>query len=103
MQPILSVKQLDFVWVTQDPFLFCVHHLDAYPRGNAAMGPDQSLSGRRLGMDFEGKDGFRMYHGQVVPGFPAHPHRGFEDDHRRQARLHQSLRLARGCRPLWPR
>jgi hypothetical protein len=42
------------------------------------MGPAASLQGRRLGMDFEGKDGWRMYHGEEVPGFPQHPHRGFE-------------------------
>jgi redox-sensitive bicupin YhaK (pirin superfamily) len=42
------------------------------------MGPDASLAGRRIGMDFEGKDGWRMYHGDKVPGFPQHPHRGFE-------------------------
>jgi quercetin 2,3-dioxygenase len=65
-------------WVTVDPFLFCVHHDDAYPRGNAELGPAAPLTGRRIGMDFEGKDGWRMYHGDRVPGFPQHPHRGFE-------------------------
>ncbi len=65
-------------WPTLDPFLFLVHHDDAYPRGNAHMGPDASLAGRTIGMDFAGKDGWRMYHGDVIPGFPRHPHRGFE-------------------------
>jgi redox-sensitive bicupin YhaK (pirin superfamily) len=65
-------------WPTLDPFLFCVHHDDAYPAGNDRLGPAASLTGRQLGQDFAGKDGWRMYHGEVVPGFPAHPHRGFE-------------------------
>ncbi len=65
-------------WPTPDPFLFCVHHDDLYPAGNERLGPVASLDGRQLGMDFVGKDGWRMYHGQQVPGFPAHPHRGFE-------------------------
>lgn len=65
-------------WPTLDPFLFCVHHEDHYPPGDADMGPAASLAGRRLGMDFEGKDGWRMYHGHRIPGFPRHPHRGFE-------------------------
>jgi len=65
-------------WPTLDPFLFCVHHLDHYPAGNEQMGPDASLEGHELGQDFAGKDGFRMYHGRVMPGFPSHPHRGFE-------------------------
>lgn len=65
-------------WPTLDPFLFCVHHNDAFPHGNGAFGPDASLAGRQLGMDFELRDGWRMYHGHTVPGFPQHPHRGFE-------------------------
>ena len=65
-------------WPTLDPFLFCVHHDDAYPRGTADMAPAASLAGRNLGSDFAGKDGWRMYHGQRIPGFPSHPHRGFE-------------------------
>jgi redox-sensitive bicupin YhaK (pirin superfamily) len=75
---ILGVRPLGFPWETDDPFLFCVHHLDAYPAGNEKLGPAASLEGRNLGMDFEGKDGWRMYHGDIVPGFPQHPHRGFE-------------------------
>ncbi len=76
---IKSIKPLGFPWQTQDPFLFCVHHEDFYPKGNDVMGPDVSLAGRNLGQDFTpNKEGWRMYHGEKVPGFPAHPHRGFE-------------------------
>jgi quercetin 2,3-dioxygenase len=75
---ILSIKKLGFPWETVDPFLFCVHHDDKYPAGNEKLGPAASLAGRHIGMDFEGRDGWRMYHGSEVPGFPQHPHRGFE-------------------------
>jgi redox-sensitive bicupin YhaK (pirin superfamily) len=75
---IKNLKPLGFVWETRDPFLFCVHHLDAYPKGNAEFGPAASLAGRNIGQDFTTRDGWRMYHGETVPGFPAHPHRGFE-------------------------
>lgn len=34
--------------------------------------------GRRKGNDFALKDGFRMYHGSEVPGFPYYLHSGFE-------------------------
>jgi quercetin 2,3-dioxygenase len=66
-------------WPTLDPFLFCVHHNDDYPAGNAdmALNPEQ-LEGRNIGTDFSGKDGWSMYHGDTTPGFPRHPHRGFE-------------------------
>ena len=69
---------LGFQWPAVDPFLFCVHHLDRYPAGNDRLGPDAPLDGREIGADFAGHDGWRMYHGEVVPGFPGHPHRGFE-------------------------
>ncbi len=48
-----SIKQifkLGFPWQTQDPFLFCVYHLDHFPEGNGDLGPDESLlKGRPLG------------------------------------------------------
>src|SRR5687768_6212890 len=76
--PIVKVSPLGSRWQTADPFLFCVHHIDHFPKGNDELGPAASLAGRAIGADFEGKDGWRMYHGDVVPGFPQHPHRGFE-------------------------
>lgn len=76
--PIKNIIPLGFPWQTQDPFLFCVYHADDFPKGNDEMGPAASLAGRNIGQDFAVKDGWRMYHGQKVPGFPQHPHRGFE-------------------------
>ncbi len=77
-QSIISAQPLGFPWPTIDPFLFCAHHDDAYPAGDAQMGPQAALTGRDIGQDFSRKDGWSMYHGRTVPGFPAHPHRGFE-------------------------
>lgn len=66
-------------WRTQDPYLFCVHHHDNYPVGNSELAPSRELlKGRNIGSDFSGIDGWSMYHGSKVPGFPQHPHRGFE-------------------------
>ena len=76
---IIEIKPLGFPWETQDPFLFCAYHKDEYPVGNEKLGPDASLlEGRNIGQDFTIKDGWRMYHGETIPGFPHHPHRGFE-------------------------
>jgi redox-sensitive bicupin YhaK (pirin superfamily) len=76
---ILSQQPISFQWPVQEPFLFCVHHFDLYPKGEADFGPPkQSLLGRDLGQDFDPHNAFRMYHGDSVPGFPVHPHRGFE-------------------------
>jgi len=75
---IKNIQPIGFQWEMESPFLFCAHHRDNFPAGNDEMGPAVNLSGRNIGSDFSGKDGFSMYHGSTVPGFPVHPHRGFE-------------------------
>lgn len=75
---ILLKQKINFQWPMENPFIFCAHHHDYFPEGNEKLGPKASLKGRDIGNDFSNKDGFSMYHGEVVPGFPAHPHRGFE-------------------------
>lgn len=75
---VLKTRPLGFQWETRDPFIFCVHHEDFFPAGNDLLGPMAGLEGRQLGNDFVVKDGWRMYHGKKVPGFPGHPHVGFE-------------------------
>ncbi len=76
--PVIEIVPLGFPWKGLDPFIFTVHHVDHYPAGNDALGPVVSLLGRNIGSDFSYQDGWSMYHGDVVPGFPQHPHRGFE-------------------------
>jgi len=79
MNAITDIRPLGFNWHMYNPFIFCAHHNDAYPKGNGEFGPDASLlRGRNIGNDFKIRDGWRMYHGKKVPGFPVHPHRGFE-------------------------
>lgn len=76
---IKKIIPIDFQFPVIDPFLFCVHHYDIYPRGikNCELDP-KYLKGRNVGSDFTMKDNFRLYHGDRVTGFPVHPHRGFE-------------------------
>lgn len=78
MSAVLDVVELGFPWQGLDPFIFTVHHVDYYPTGNDQLGPTESVMGRNLGADFSYRDGWSMYHGMAVPGFPQHPHRGFE-------------------------
>lgn len=75
---VLQTFPLGPQWPTVDPFLFVAHHHDDYPAGDGELAPAASLDGRQLGSDFSGRDGWSMYHGRSVPGFPQHPHRGFE-------------------------
>jgi redox-sensitive bicupin YhaK (pirin superfamily) len=76
---IKKTSPLELQFPTQEPFLFCAHHFDHYPAGNDKLGLNPShFVGRDMGSDFHEKDGFRLYHGAEIPGFPVHPHRGFE-------------------------
>ncbi|NND35282.1 MAG: pirin family protein [Saprospiraceae bacterium] len=75
---IIAVTALGFPWKTIDPFLFCAYHKDDYPAGNDHFGPVAPLDGHHIGQDFDPSLPWRMYHGSTVPGFPQHPHRGFE-------------------------
>lgn len=78
-QKIVSIQPLGFQWQCEDPFLITMYHYDLYPAGNEEQGVDPSqLVGRNIGGDFEKRNGFSMYHGKTVPGFQAHPHKGFE-------------------------
>jgi quercetin 2,3-dioxygenase len=70
---IIKVTRLGTPWETIDPFLVCAHHVDNYPPGNANLGPSVPRTDPAVG----GQD-WSMYFGKTVPGFPAHPHRGFE-------------------------
>jgi hypothetical protein len=97
--PVIRVQPLGFPWETADPFLFCAYHDDAYPQGNAQMGPAASLAGRDIGQDFSRKDGWSLYHGDTVPGFPQHPHRGFETVTIVRKGPDRPLRLARRAGP----
>jgi hypothetical protein len=45
-------------WLTADPFLFAVHHVDRYPAGDSSMAlPMAARASRQLGQDFAGRDG----------------------------------------------
>ena len=79
LNPILESAPLGPRWPCLDPFLFCAHHDDAYPASDGRLGvPVAEFEGREMGSDFSARNGFSMYHGEGVPGFPGHPHRGFE-------------------------
>jgi len=75
---VIELFELGMPWIGHDPFIFTVHHVDDYPAGDDDLGPAVPLYGRRIGSDFSYIDGWSMYHGERVPGFPQHPHRGFE-------------------------
>ena len=76
---IISIQDFKFREDVGDPFLARMHHLDYYPKGNGHMGVSKvDLEGKKTGEDFDLNSKWKMYYGLQVPGFPSHPHRGFE-------------------------
>lgn len=75
---ILNKSKLNGPMPVRDPFIIGVYHYDKYPKGNGEMGPVGSLEGHKIGNDFGRELDWRMYYGEKIPGFPHHPHRGFE-------------------------
>ncbi len=61
-----------------DPFIIVGHHKDNYPKGKEDMSPSETPTNWIVGQDFDSGRGYNMYHGSHLPGFPSHPHRGFE-------------------------
>ena len=76
---ILSVNLMGFPWQTLDPFLFCVHHDDRYPRRQRSPGPGR-LAGRPRprAATSRARTAGACTTARRCPGFPQHPHRGFE-------------------------
>jgi hypothetical protein len=72
---IKGAEPMSFPFQTEDPFLFCAYHKDFFPAGNPN---DMTAPVRGNGADFDWSKPYRMYHGDDTPGFPSHPHRGFE-------------------------
>ncbi len=77
----MSIKKtgkIGFRLYVLDPYIIAAHHKDYFPKGNGKMGPIEMPFGKNNGADFDENATWRMYHGDTISGFPAHPHRGFE-------------------------
>ncbi len=75
---ILRTGYMGFQLEVLNPYIACMHHWDNFPAGNKNMEPTSYIEDRQQGSDFNPGAPWRMYHGEKIPGFPVHPHRGFE-------------------------
>lgn len=73
-----KIFPVKFTLPIEDPFILVAHHYDAYPEGNLEMEPKVRPENWIPGDDMRSDRGYKMYYGEHIPGFPSHPHRGFE-------------------------
>lgn len=74
---IIESGRIERMLKCQNPFVLTVYHQDQFPPGDGELGPSV-MRQQRYGGDMDPSAPWRMYHGRRIPGFPAHPHRGFE-------------------------
>lgn len=75
---VLQIAPMEFQLHVLNPFVIAFHHRDLFPKGDGKMAPVAIPREKSLGEDFNPEADWRMYYGRTVPGFPVHPHRGFE-------------------------
>ena len=76
---ILEINDFMSMEEPGDPFIIRMHHIDYYPKANGNLGiREEDKRVNNKGEDFDLSKEWKMYYGKDVPGFPSHPHRGFE-------------------------
>lgn len=75
---IIRIEPMSFQLEVLNPYIICFHHNDYFPKGKSDMSPIEYLPSRNPKGDFDLEAPWRMYYGDTIPGFPVHPHRGFE-------------------------
>lgn len=75
---VKNIRPMGFRLHVLNPYIVAFHHRDLFPKGNGKMAPIEMPWDKNIGEDFDEKADWRMYYGRSVPGFPVHPHRGFE-------------------------
>jgi hypothetical protein len=75
---IQSVTALPFgaPFDTSDPWLFAVYHRDEFPAGDDNMRVPGGKRGNGADFELSATKRWRFYHGDRIPGFPQHPHKG---------------------------
>ncbi len=73
MNSVLELVPLSMPWIGLDPFIFTVHHVDHYPAGNEAQGPQPGVAGRQIGADFSYRGWLEHVPRPSGAGFPPAP------------------------------